>query len=221
MNAKREMNLIPEEVLARDKGIRRIWVWSGVIGLVLVVLLGLVAVEKRNSGAVERIIEDLKARNQEIEERLGRLAQLQQQRNRLARKERAIHGLMVKRSLCALFAQMETLMAGDVWLTELDYEDATLGGSGETEGKEEGYTATGYILIKDDALSPSKENDPPAPQVAAVLRGMALSYETLADFLEQLSRSGRFSNVALRRVQKTAEQGIQRVEFEAAGALQR
>lgn len=219
MSDIREINLIPQDVFERNQGMNRLRIWSLVIGLILVTVFGLAGVEKRNSGAVQMVIEELKTRNETMETKLNRLGELQQQRDRLARKEKAIHSLMHKRSLCGLFAELEAVMNRNVWLTAAEYRDGILAERKGRARDEVGYTSTGYINIKDDAFAPDRKVDAARPQIEANLKGMAMSYAAIADFLQQLSESELFFQVKLSRVHEVDLNGLDLVEFELASVL--
>ncbi|MDX1764152.1 MAG: PilN domain-containing protein [bacterium] len=219
MSGKREINLIPQDVVERDRGVKRIGIWSLIIGMVLVSILGLAGLEKQNSGAVQEVIEALKTRNKELETKLHRLAQLQQQRDRLARKEKAIHSLLVKRSLCGLFTEIEKVMNGNVWLTAVEYKDRILAERKDRDGREVGYTSTGYINIKDDAFVPAESAENGGGRIETHLKGMAVSYRDIADFLEQLLELDLFRQVKLRRVHAVKMNDMGLVEFELVSLL--
>jgi len=220
MSPYREINLIPEDILLRDQAIQRAWVWTLVICLVVVLLGGLYMVARKNHGAVEQVIADLARKNAEIEEKVRQLSLLQEEWNNLARRERAIHALLYKRSVSGLFAEMADVMNDRVWLTSLTYQDRTAGEGGKGKaGPESAGTSAGYIIIK---------NSPPAGREGAgksssprtlLLEGIAVSNDELADFLEGMTTEPAFADVELRYVRKLSGGSGRGVAFEVEGIL--
>jgi Tfp pilus assembly protein PilN len=220
MPQPKDINLIPADMVQREKSIRRIWIWAGVIGVVLGLIFSLYVVEKRDQGAVQRVIADLNRKNQEIEEKLKRLNVLQEKRNRLARKEQAIHSLLYKRSLSGIFSELERTMNGRVWLTSLEFKNEILIAGQEESGQDSGETTTtGYFIIKDDALRGGKDSDGDARGATTLLQGMAESNDDMADFLERLSESASFSEVSLKHVRQKNFGDFKLIDFELECAL--
>ncbi len=220
MPQPKEINLIPADIVEQGKAIRRIRLWAVVIGAVAGVIFGFFLVEKRDQGAVQRVIAELSRKNEEIETKLKRLNILQEKRNRLARKERAIHSLLYKRSVSGIFAEIERTMGERVWLTSLEFKDEALIAK-EHEGTADnaGTTTTGYFIIKDDALRGGKGSDGDAQGATARLQGMAETNDDMADFLERLSESEAFLDVSLKQARQKDYGEFKLIDFELECAL--
>ena len=215
MAQTREINLIPCDVILREKTQSRIWMWAGIILLFITVLLGVYGVEQRYISAAEGVIADLSLKKLEIEEMIKQLNILQDKRDRLARKERVINELLNKRSISFFFAELEKDMNENVWLTSFDFRDdfsvRKSSGKGEDSGT---WVETGYFIVKNDRSGNQNSSQKEAPAVTALLRGIARSNRDLAHFLEQLSTSEIFSEVNLRYSREGKSGGLDMVEFE-------
>ena len=210
-----EINLIPYDVILKDKAQGRIWIWAGTILLFIIFLLGVYGVEQRKISAAEGVIADLSQKKLAIEEMTKQLNTLQDRRNRLARKERGISTLLNKRSISLLFAELEKDMNENVWLTSFDFQDdfSLMKRSGKGEDSDT-WVETGYFIVKNDRSGKHKTAQNEAPAVTTLLRGMAKSNRDLARFLEQLSRSTIFSDVNLKYSREGTSGELPRVEFE-------
>ncbi len=214
----REINLIPCDVILREKSQGRILMWAGVILLIIPLLLGFYVIEQRKISAAEGIIADLSLKKMEIEKMIHQLNILQDKRDRLARKERVINTLLNKRSISLVFAELEKDMNKNVWLTSFDFKDdfsvMKRGGNG---GDSEEWVETGYFIVKQDLPETQNNSQAEAPDITARLRGMAKSNRDLAQFLEQLTRSDIFSEVNLRYSREGRQGrpgGLHMVDFE-------
>jgi Tfp pilus assembly protein PilN len=211
MSQTREINLIPCDVLQREKTHRRIWMWAGIILLLIIFLTGTYGIEQRGISDIEGVIADLSLKKLEIEEMVKQLDILQEKRDRLARKEKVINTLLNKRSISLLFAELEKYMNENVWLTSFNFQDDISSGKGEDSDT---WVETGYFIVKNDRSGKNKKSQNEAPSVSTLLRGMAKSNRDLARFLELLSTSDIFSEVNLRYSREGTSRERDKVEFE-------
>jgi len=211
MSQTREINLIPCDVILRDRTQSRIWMWAGIILLFIIFLLGFYGVEQRKISAVEGVIADLSVKKLEIEEMMNQVNILQDKRDRLTRKERVIHRLLNKRSISLLFAELEKDMNENVWLTSFTFEDEIFSGKGKDSDT---WVETGYFIVKNDRSGKNKKSQNEAPSVTTLLRGIAKSNQDLARFLERLSTSEIYSEVDLRYSREETSGERDKVEFE-------
>ena len=215
MSHAREINLIPCDVILREKTQSRIWMWAGAILMFIVLLLGFYVVEQRKISAVEGLIADLSLKKLEIEKIIHQVNILQDKRDRLGRKERVINTLLNKRSISLVVAELEKDMNENVWLTSFDFKDdfsvMKRGGKGE---ESDTWVETGYFIVKQDRSGTKNNSQAEAPEVTARLRGMARSNRDLARFLEQLTTSNIFSDVNLRYSREGTSGRLHMVDFE-------
>jgi Tfp pilus assembly protein PilN len=198
MPVKTDINLIPPDVILREHALRRIWMWSGIILLIIMFLAGIYVYEQREISSVNEAIADLSIKKNEIDDMMKQVNTLQEKRDRLARKERVINMLLHKRSISLLFAELEKDLNENVWLTSFDFKDASSAASGFGKGqKDDEWVETGYFIVRKNNKGKKKDTDKEPPAVTAELRGMALSNKDLARFLEYLSASEIFSDVNL------------------------
>jgi Tfp pilus assembly protein PilN len=211
MSKSREINLIPNDVILREKSVRRIWIWAVAIILFISCLLGGYGVEQRKISAAEGVIADLSIKKLEIEEMVKQFNILQEKRDRLARKERIINALLNKRSISLLFAELEKDMNKNVWLTSFNFKDNISSNKGDDSDT---WVETGYFIVKNDRSRKNKRSQNEASPVTTLLRGIATSNQDLARFLEQLSRSDIFSDVNLKYSREETSREREKVEFE-------
>ena len=213
MSEKREINLIPDDVIMRGKVRRRIWLWAGIIKLIVIVFIIAYALEAREIGAVEGEIADLSLKKLQMEEKIKQLNILRDKRDMLAKKKIVISRLLNKRSLSYFFSEIEKVMNNNVWLTSLDFKDDLYMKTSHGEDSED-WVETGYFIVKKDRSKAQKDPQNKAPEVSTVLQGRAKSNKDLANFLEQLTKSGYFSEVDLIYSQESTYGEIKVVEFE-------
>ncbi len=212
MSDKREINLIPHDVLMRDKTRRRVWMWGVITLLVIISLSAVYAVEKKKISAVEGEIADLSLRKLQVEEKIKQLNILQKKRDRLAKKRKVINILLQKKSLSFLFFELENVMNKNVWLTSLDFrDDFSLKRSHGKDSDE--WVETGYFIVKKDRPGDKEDLQNNTPRVSTVLQGMAKSNKDLANFLKKLTESEYFSEVDLKYSQQRIYEGLNAVEF--------
>ena len=197
MAQSREINLIPYDVLVRDRAQDRIWMWAVIIPLVIIGFTRFYLSEKKKIGSVESVIADLSLKKLEMGKKLKQLNIINNKRDRLARKEQVINKLLNKRSLSLLFAELENAMSSRVWLTSFDFTDS-LSTSQSGQGKDsDEWVDTGYMIVKKIKAEEKRDSERETTGVTAMLQGIAESNKDVAGFLEQLSSSGIFSEVNL------------------------
>ena len=97
MAQSREINLIPYDVLVRDRAYDRIWMWAVIIPLVIIGFTGFYLSEKKKIGSVKSVIADLSLKKLEMGKKLKQLNIINNKRDRLARKEQVINKLLNKK----------------------------------------------------------------------------------------------------------------------------
>jgi len=215
----KEIDLIPQDLRERGRTLRRVRGWAGVFCLVLILILGLWGVEKRNHGVVARTIAELEQKNRVLEERIHQLSVLQKERDTLRKKERAVQLLLHRRSLCLVLAGISNEMNPRLWLQSFEFKD---GFSPEEEPDRKGHakgTAGGYFIIRQDALKKGKEVDRDRHRCIASFQGISLSSVDLADFLERLSKSRCYRTVDLKYVHQRHDRGLDFLEFKVETVL--
>jgi len=213
MAQSQEINLIPNDVLMRDSIRERIWIWAGIITLVIILLLGLHVLEKKKIVAVEGVIADLSFKKLKMEGKIKQLNILNEKRERLAKKERVINALMHKRSLPLIFAELEKAMSNGVRLTSFDFKDSfSLSHSGQDIDSDT-WVDTGYMIVKRDGSRGKRDSERETLGVVAMLHGIADSNKDVAGFLERLSASVIFSEINLMYLREETVEKRSVVEF--------
>lgn len=214
MAQSQEINLIPHDVLMRDRMLERIWIWAGIVSLVIIILFGIYVLEKKNIGTVEGLVADLSLKKLEMESKIDQLSILNEKRDTLAIKERVINSLLNKRSLTRIFAELEKAMSSRVRLTSFDFIDGfSLAGSLQGIDSDT-WVDTGYMIVKKDGSEGKKDSERETLVVEAMLHGIADSNKDVAGFLERLSESVIFSEVNLIYLQEEKVEERSVVEFE-------
>ena len=214
MAQSQEINLIPHDVLMRDRMLERIWIWAGIVSLVIIILFGTYMLEKKNIGTVEGLVADLSLKKLEMESKIDQLSILNEKRDTLAIKERVINSLLNKRSLTRIFAELEKAMSSRVRLTSFDFIDGfSLAGSLQGIDSDT-WVDTGYMIVKKDGSEGKKDSERETLVVEAMLHGIADSNKDVAGFLERLSESVIFSEVNLIYLQEEKVEERSVVEFE-------
>ena len=214
MAQSQEINLIPHDVLMRDRMLERIWIWAGIVSLVIIILFGIYMLEKKNIGTVEGLVADLSLKKLEMESKIDQLSILNEKRDTLAIKERVINSLLNKRSLTRIFAELEKAMSSRVRLTSFDFIDGfSLAGSLQGIDSDT-WVDTGYMIVKKDGSEGKKDSERETLVVEVMLHGIADSNKDVAGFLERLSESVIFSEVNLIYLQEEKVEERSVVEFE-------
>ncbi len=214
MSQAREINLIPYDVIMREKTDGRIWMWAVVMFMLTILLLGVYVLEKRKIGAVESVISDLRLKKQEMEKKINQLNILKDKRDELAKKERVINTLRDKRSLSFLFSELEKIINDNVWLTSFNFSDGfSLIKSGFRGEESDEWVETGNFIIRKNRSRTQKDSQSETHGVLTSLQGIAKSNKDLAGFLRLLSQSDYFSEVNLRYSQEGTYREITVIEF--------
>jgi Tfp pilus assembly protein PilN len=215
MDWKKDVNLIPFDVILKTKDQMRIRIWAELITLVLVILLALFVASKSHLVVMEGAIADLTKKNQEIEKKINRLNLLQTKKNHLAKKERAIHSLLFRQSLTFFLSEVEKVMNDNVWLTSLEYENPFQSANEDLwSGEKEDMTETGYFIVKKDPSRSKKPLQKTENRIFTVIQGLALTNKDLTHFLERLSGSPSFQDVNLNYLKLKNYENMSLIEFE-------
>lgn len=215
MSQTKDINLIPFDVIMKEKSESRIWMWAVLILLLAAVLVGVYLFEKRQLGKAEEVVADLSVKQLEIEDKIQQLKVLQEKRDRLSKKEGVITALLHKRSLSLLFSELEKSMNNNVWLISFNFKDtvSSIKRSSQDE-KNDKWVKTGSFIMRKNTSETEEDSQNEGLRVSTVLQGVAKSNKDLAGFLEKLSKSRLFSEVNLRYSRDGGYEGLNMVEFE-------
>ncbi|MBI5740455.1 MAG: PilN domain-containing protein [Nitrospirae bacterium] len=199
MIRKREINMIPHDVIMGNRIRGRIWMWAVITQLIIISLLGGHMMDRRATGTVEREISDLLSKKAGMEKNTEQLNVLQNRRDMLMEKKRAISELLRKKSLSSMFAEIEAVMGHNVWLTSFDYSDDFRNSRNED------------VAGKKDQQGEQRISQ---GEASTLIRGMARSNKDLAGFLQRLLKSRYFSEVGMKYSRQGTYEGKNVVEFE-------
>lgn len=215
MAQSREINLIPYDVLVRERTLKRIWMWAGIILLVILAVSGFAVRENNKIGDVQDVVADLSLKNLEMEKKIRQLSILNEKRDSLTRKERIITTLLKKRSLSLILSEVERAMNDNMRLTSFEFKDG-MSLSQTVEGKDSDMRAdSSYRIVKQYSSKGELNSQDEAIKAVAMLHGIAGSNKDVARFLEQLSGSKLFSEVTLKYLREEMTNKKRVIEFKS------
>jgi Tfp pilus assembly protein PilN len=222
---KKEVNLIPFDMILRGQIIRRIYMWLCITLVVaLLAATGFSFLRKEVIG-YEKNVTTLTAQEREIEEKIDRLKRLKTEMNRLIEMKRRIDLLLDKRSVSEIFSEIEKRINNSVWLTGLRWQEDSsfIRGASQVDRSEgDEFVDTGYFVVKKNepreknrGITNMETNQRPTMRI----QGTALSNNDLADFLSQLTESRYFTKVRLNRSTLNDNKRPVTVDFEIEVSL--
>ncbi len=201
----KEVNLIPFDIILRGQIISRIYMWL-CIAMVAALLTAIgFSFLKKEVISYEMKIATLSAQNKETEEKINRLKTLKIEMNRLIGMKRRINLLIDKRSVSAIFSELEKRISNNMWLTGLKWEENSSfikGASQVNRSERDEFVETGYFVVKKNKPKNGRKdvnNIETNKKPMLKIQGTALSNNDLADFLSELTESIYFPKVRLNR----------------------
>ncbi len=116
-------------------------------------------------------------------------------RSELARKARIVEALLTTRNFSQFFIELEQSMTPSLRLTSLELDKKNLLLS-DDEGE---WVDTGYFVVKKNAPGNKSKQGTSSDSPNLIIKGITLSHDDLAYFIEALERLPRFHNVNLRQ----------------------
>ena len=205
----RDINLIPYDVLLLEALYHRFRWWMVVLGGACVMICALLLLQHSVIATIDGEVQQLEERNAALKARYEEIKILQEKKNELARKARIVEVLLATRNFSSFFVELEQSMTPSIRLTSLslDKKDFIFSGS---EGE---WVDTGYFVVKKNASENTVRQDTSALTPNLIIKGITLSHDDLAYFIEALERLPRFHNVNLRQC-KTDERNASYITFE-------
>lgn len=205
----RDINLIPYDVILLEELYQRFRWWMVALAGVCALICALLLVQNNVITTIDSEVRQLEKRNTALKARYEEIKHLQEKKKELARKARIVEGLLATRNFSHFFIDIEKSMTTSIRLTALDLDKKNLF-LGDSEGE---WVDTGYFVVKKNGAG-SKSKQGKAEDIPnLIIKGITLSHDDLAFFIEALERLPRFQNVNLRQC-KTEGQDTQTIIFE-------
>jgi Tfp pilus assembly protein PilN len=191
----RDINLIPYEVILLEELYQRFRLWMiALLGVCL--LIGCLLLLQNNVIAtINGEVRQLEKRNAALKARYEEIKNLQEKKKELARKARIVEGLLATRNFSHFFLELEQSMTPSIRLTSLDLDKKNIF-LGDDEGE---WVDTGYFVVKKNPPGTTIQKDKDKDTPNLIIKGITLSHDDLAFFIEALERLPRFHNVNLRQ----------------------
>ena len=206
----RDINLVPYDVILLEELYRRFRWWVAVLGGVCVFMCLLMLIQNNVLATIDHEVRQLEKRNVILKARYEEIKTLQQKKAELAYKASIVKALLTTRNFSQFFVELEQSMPPSLRLTslELDKKNLLLG---DDEGE---WVNTGYFVVKKNPPTGTKTKEDASSLVPnLIIKGITLSHDDLAYFINVLERLPLFHNVNLRQC-KEGKQDKNKIEFE-------
>ena len=194
----RDINLIPYDVILLEELYQRFRWWMIVLAGVCFLISSLLLVQNSVIATIDSEVRQLEKRNAALKARYQEIQHLQDKKKELARKARIVEGLLATRNFSQFFVELEQSMTPSIRLTSLDLDKKNIF-LGDDEGE---WVDTGYFVVKKNAPGTTAQKDKSQETPNLIIKGITLSHDDLAFFIEALERLPRFHNVNLRQCKK-------------------
>jgi len=205
----RDINLVPYDVILLEELYRRFRWWMVVLGGVCVLMCLLILIQNTVLATIDYEVRQLEKRNVILKARYEEIKKLQQKKSELARKAGIVRALLATRNFSQFFIELEQSMPPSLRLTSLELDKKNLLLS-DDEGE---WVDTGYFVVKKNPPGTKAKPDASSLSPNLIIKGITLSHDDLAYFIDALEGLPRFHNVNLRQC-KEGKQEKNKLEFE-------
>ena len=205
----REINLVPYDVILLEELSRRFRWWMAVLAGVCMLMCLFLVIQNTIIATIDHEVRQLEKRNVILKARYEEIKKLQQKKSELARKAGIVRALLATRNFSQFFIELEQSMPPSLRLTSLELDKKNLLLS-DDEGE---WVDTGYFVVKKNPPGTKGKQDASYPAPNLIIKGITLSHDDLAYFIDALERLPRFHNVNLRQC-KEGKQEKNKIEFE-------
>ena len=205
----RDINLIPYDVILLDELYQRFRWWMIALVGVCLLISSLLLLQTTVIATINGEVRQLEKKNAALKARYEEIKNLQEKKKELARKARIVEALLATRNFSHFFLELEQSMTPSIRLTSLDLDKKNIFLGGD-EGE---WVDTGYFVVKKNAPGATTQKDKSKETPNLIIKGITLTHDDLAFFIEALERLPRFHNVNLRQC-KIGEGKTQDIIFE-------
>jgi len=205
----REINLVPYDVILLEELSRRFRWWMAVLAGVCMLMCLFLVIQNTIIATIDHEVRQLEKRNVILKARYEEIKKLQQKKSELARKAGIVRALLATRNFSQFFIELEQSMPPSLRLTSLELDKKNLLLS-DDEGE---WVDTGYFVVKKNPPGTKAKPDASSLSPNLIIKGITLSHDDLAYFIDALEGLPRFHNVNLRQC-KEGKQEKNKLEFE-------
>jgi Tfp pilus assembly protein PilN len=205
----REINLVPYDVILLEELYHRFRLWMVALAGVCVLMCLLLVIQNTVITTIDHEVRQLEKRNDILKARYEELKKLQQKKTELARKASIVKVLLTTRNFSQFFVELEQSMTPSLRLTSLELDKKNLLLS-DDEGE---WVNTGYFVVKKNTPGSKEQQVASSDSPNLIIKGITLSHDDLAYFIDALEHLPRFHNVNLRQC-KEGKQEKNKIEFE-------
>lgn len=205
----RDINLVPYDVILLEELYRRFRWWMVVLAGVCVVMCLLMVAQNTVIATIDNEVRQLENRNDVLKARYEEIKKLQEKKSELAHKASIVKTLLTTRNFSQFFVELEQSMPASLRLTSLDLDKKNLLLS-DDEGE---WVNTGYFVVKKNPPGNKAKQNGSSLAPNLIIKGITLSHDDLAYFIDALEHLPRFHNVNLRQC-KEGQQEKNKIEFE-------
>lgn len=205
----REINLVPYDVILLEELYRRLRLWMVVLAGLCVLICLLLVIQKTVIATIDHEVGQLEKRNVILKARYEEIKILQGKKSELARKAGIVKALLTTRYFSHLFIELEQSMPSSLRLTSLELDKNNLLLS-DDEGE---WVDTGYFVVKKNAPGNKLKQAASSDSPNLIIKGITLTHDDLAYFIDALERLPHVNNVNLRQC-KEGQQEKNTIEFE-------
>ena len=205
----RQINLVPYDVILLEELYRRFKWWMAVLAGVCGLICLLLVIQNTVIATIDHEVGQLEKRNIILKARYEEIKKLQQKQSELARKAGIVQALLTTRNISQFFIELEQSMTTSLRLTSLELDKKNLLLS-DDEGE---WVNTGYFVVKKNPPGSTAQRGAPSVSPNLIIKGITLSHDDLAYFIDALERLPRFHNVNLRQCREGKKEK-NKIEFE-------
>lgn len=144
--ALREINLIPDDILHRQKVLRHLGLWLGCLTVALFLLCGFYLYQAHAFHVQKRVLASVKDMDSRLGATIEEISQLQEALESLRQRQTALETISRNPPYYRIFVHVASILNDSTWLKQLTI------GSGEDEEKEEAIILelTGFSFSSDE-----------------------------------------------------------------------
>jgi Tfp pilus assembly protein PilN len=123
--ALREINLIPEEILARRSLLRHLCFWTGCLVVSLTLIWSFHFYQSSVLQAKQRKVAKLKAMHKQLGAKIDEIKRIQGELDMLKRQQAGLESATMREPYSRVFAKLADIINDRTWLTQLTIDNAT------------------------------------------------------------------------------------------------
>jgi len=205
----RQINLVPYDVILLEELYRRFRWWMAVLAGVCMLMCLFLVIQNTVIATIDHEVRQLEKRNVILKKRFEEIKKLQQKKSELAQKAGIVRALLATRNFSQFFIEVEQSLPPSLRLTSLELDKKNL----LLNNNEGEWVDTGYFVVKKNPPGTEAKQDASSLAPNLIIKGVTLSHDDLAYFIDALERLPRFHNVNLRQCREGKKEK-NKIEFE-------